>query len=368
MSIKPGATIRSWQSTDSMMPGTPPGLRSNQICAMAPDSSRTAPSTMQSGNASRQFRSRRAGADVMETRAQRPEIRREWQGNVSRGLESYIDGGRAEPMMRRFMVRLVALLSLLFVLLASLARAAAPARMNVLLIISDDLNVFLGCYGDTLAKTPNIDRLAARGTRFDRAYCSFPHCVPSRNSFLTGLNPNSTGIMMSGALMFRQTIPSQVSLPQAFRLAGYFAARIGKMYHYNVPTSIGTAGHDDPASWELESNPAGVDRLVEEPSIHTLTPGQFAGTLSWYASPRPDDEHTDAMLAADAEWVLERRARESSRPFFLGVGFFRPHTPFVAPRKYYDLYPLDRMPVVAGVAEDQKDLPRAALGSHHTEE
>jgi iduronate 2-sulfatase len=154
------------------------------------------------------------------------------------------------------------------------ASAAEQPRPNVLFLVSDDLNNMLGCYGDPRAKTPHIDRLAERGVRFDRAYCSFPLCGPSRNSFLTGLYPNSTGIVQN-AQIFRQTIPSQVSLPQAFRLSGYLATRIGKLYHYGVPRSIGTNGHDDPGSWEIEMNPAGVDRLEEEPNIFTLTPGQF---------------------------------------------------------------------------------------------
>ena len=202
-----------------------------------------------------------------------------------------------------------------------LAAAAPPERPNVLFIVSDDLNNMLGSYGDGLARTPHLDRLAARGVRFDRAYCSFPLCGPSRNSFLTGLYPNATGILQN-AQIFRQAIPNQVSLPQAFRQAGYFAARIGKLYHYNVPRSVGTNGHDDPASWELELNPAGVDRLEEEPEIFTLSPGKFGGTLSWYASPKADAFHTDGMMAADAEWVLERCARDRTRPFFLPVGFF----------------------------------------------
>ena len=160
--------------------------------------------------------------------------------------------------------------------------ARAAQKPNVLFLISDDLNNMLGCYGDPLAKTPNIDKLAARGVRFDRAYCAFPLCGPSRNSLLTGLYPNSTGILANQQI-FRQTIPSQPSLPQVFRNAGYFAGRIGKLFHYNVPKSIGTNGHDDPGSWELELNPAGVDRLEEEDRIFTLLPGQFGGTLSWYA-------------------------------------------------------------------------------------
>jgi len=241
-------------------------------------------------------------------------------------------------------------------------------RPNVLFIISDDLNNFLGCYGDPRAKTPNIDRLAARGVLFDRAYCSYPLCGPSRNSLLTGLYPNSTGIHANQQI-FRQTIPAQHSMPQAFRLAGYFAGRIGKLYHYNVPRSVGTNGHDDPGSWELELNPAGVDRLEEEPDIFTLTPGQFGGTLSWYASPKSDEHHTDGMMAADARWVLERCAARKDRPFFLAVGFFRPHTPYVAPKvPYFDYYPEEEMPVVRGITEDQADIPAPGLGSYKKEQ
>lgn len=268
------------------------------------------------------------------------------------------------------MKRLV-IVRILFALTAILALAslsqAAENRANVLFLISDDLNNMLGCYGDPLVKTPNIDRLAARGVRFDRAYCSFPLCGPSRNSMLTGLYPNSTGIL-ANQQVFRQTIPSQVSLPQAFRQAGYFAARIGKLFHYNVPKSIGTNGHDDPGSWELELNPAGVDRLEEEPQIFTLLPGQYGGTLSWYASPKSDAHHTDALEADDAEWVLERCAKRKDRPFFLAVGFFRPHTPYVSPQRYFDLYSEKEMPVVQGVKEDQADIPVAGLGSHKVEQ
>ena len=237
---------------------------------------------------------------------------------------------------------------------------------NVLFLISDDLNCFLGCYGDPRALTPNIDRLAERGVRFDRAYCTYPLCGPSRNSMLTGLYPNSTGILANSQI-FRQTIPLHISLPQAFRREGWFAARIGKLYHYNVPNSIGTDGHDDPASWELELNPAGVDRLEEHPFIYSLTPGHFGGTLSWYASPKGDLEHTDGLLATDAGWVLRRCADRGER-FFLAVGFFRPHTPYVAPRPYFNQYPREGMPLVRDVEADQADLPRAALMSYKKEQ
>ena len=249
---------------------------------------------------------------------------------------------------------------------SSLFAEAAPAKRNVLFLIADDLNNALGCYGHPLVKTPNIDRLAARGVRFDRAYCQFPLCGPSRNSMLTGRYPNQTGIL-ANAQIFRQTIPSAISLPQAFRLEGWFAGRIGKLYHFNVPNSIGTDGHDDPGSWELELNPAGCDRLEEMPNIFSLVPNQFGGTLSWYASPNPDERHTDGLQAAEAAWVLERCARQQDRPFFLAVGFFRPHTPYVSPQGYFDRYPPQAMPVVTGVEEDQKDIPAPGLASHKKE-
>lgn len=262
------------------------------------------------------------------------------------------------------MYRALFILALLF--LTSLASAAE--KPNVLFLISDDLNNYLGCYGDPRAKTPNIDALAARGVKFERAYCTFPLCGPSRNSMLTGLYPNSTGIL-TNAQIFRQTIPEHHSLSQSFRHAGYLAARIGKLYHYNVPKSVGTDGHDDPASWEIEMNPAGVDRLEEEKDIFTLTPGQFGGTLSWYASPKSDEHHTDAMLAKDAEWVLERCAKEKDRPFFLAVGFFRPHTPYVAPKDpYFGWYPEKEMPLFPAIDKNPADVPAAALGSYKKEQ
>jgi choline-sulfatase len=259
-------------------------------------------------------------------------------------------------------------LAVLLALLPALptAQAADPRPKNVLFIVSDDLNNRLGCYGDPLVQTPNLDRLAARGTVFEKAYCTFPLCGPSRNSFLTGLYPNSTGIFLNGQV-FRQTVPRQVSMPQWFRQKGYLSVRIGKMYHYNVPNSIGTDGHDDPASWEIQMNPAGVDRTVEEPDIFSLIPGSFGGTLSWYASPREDRLHTDGMNAADANWVLERCAKDRTRPFFLALGFFRPHTPYVSPKPYFEKYPEEKMPLVSGVDEDRKDIPLAALGSHKKE-
>lgn len=261
--------------------------------------------------------------------------------------------------------RFLSLVLLIGLLIPGICNGAERPR-NVLFIISDDLNNLLGCYGDPLARTPNIDRLASRGVRFDRAYCAFPLCGPSRNSMLTGLYPNSTGIF-ANAQIFRQTIPSHHSLPQAFRLAGYHATRIGKLYHYGVPRSIGTNGHDDPGSWEIEINPAGVDRLVELEVASTLRKGEFGGTPSWYASPKEDRFHTDGMQAAEAEWMLERYAKNPDQPFFLAVGFFRPHTPYIAPKSYFEFFPREQLPIIKlqDYLQDQKDIPIPGLGSYH---
>lgn len=246
-------------------------------------------------------------------------------------------------------------------------RAKSASRPNILFIMSDDLANRLGTYGDEIAQTPNLDALAARGTRFDRAYCTFPLCGPSRNSMLTGLYPNSDGILGNGQI-FRQTLPKHLSLPQAFRLDGYFTARVGKLYHYNVPNSVGTDGHDDPASWEVECNPAGVDRLQEHPLIHSLVPNQFGGTLSWLASDADESQHTDSLLADDAVWILERMAKDRSRPFFLSVGLFRPHTPYVAPKAYFDRYSREQMPLTKDIENDRLDIPAPGLASKKNEQ
>jgi uncharacterized sulfatase len=210
----------------------------------------------------------------------------------------------------------------------------------VLLIMADDLNNDLGTYGHPLVKTPNLDRLAARGVRFDRAYNQFPLCSPSRVSLLTGLRPDTTGVH-DLQTDFRKLLPNVVTLPQMFRRDGYVAARVGKIYHYGNPGQIGTSGLDDPASWDTVVNPRGIDK-DEEALLTNFTPTRGLGSaLAYYASPAPDEAHTDGKVAADTIALLEKY---KDRPFFIGAGFYRPHCPFIAPRKYFDLYPLDTIP------------------------
>jgi iduronate 2-sulfatase len=141
--------------------------------------------------------------------------------------------------------------------------ASADDKTNVLFLICDDLNTDLGCYGHPQVKTPNIDRLAAQGTRFEHAYCQFPLCGPSRASFMAGLYPDQT-LIHRNAIYLREHLPQVKTMSQMFRDAGYFATRIGKIYHYNVPKNIGTSGHDDPFSWNFTINPRGRD--VEDES------------------------------------------------------------------------------------------------------
>jgi len=220
--------------------------------------------------------------------------------------------------------------------------AQADEKPNVLFLICDDLNTDIGCYGHPQVRTPNIDRLAEQGTRFERAYCQYPLCGPSRASFMAGMYPDQT-LIHRNAIYLREHLPNVKTMSQMFRDAGHFATRIGKMYHYNVPRNIGTSGHDDPFSWNYTINPRGRD-VEDEPLIFSLQPGAFGGTLSWLAADGTDEEQTDGIIADEAVGQLQRYADEE-RSFFLAVGLFRPHTPFVAPKKYFDMYPLDTIVV-----------------------
>ena len=215
------------------------------------------------------------------------------------------------------------------------AAESAKQRPNVLFIIADDLNCYLGAYDDPVAVTPNLDRLAASSLRFNGAYCNLPLCGPSRASFMTGLYPEQNGVVPLRAL-FRDTVPNARTMSQHFMQQGYRSVRVGKIYHYDNPNAIGTNGHDDPLSWDERYNPIGRDK-EEENKIFSLTPGQFGGTLSWLAADGRDEEQTDGLVATQAIDLLQRFAT-TPEPFFLAIGFYKPHTPFVAPLRYFDLY------------------------------
>ncbi len=245
---------------------------------------------------------------------------------------------------------------------AFVVSSAAQPKFNVLHIVSDDFNCSLGCYGHAQVKSPHIDRLAATGVHFEKAYCQYPLCNPSRASFMTGMRPGSTKVY-ENSTHFRKALPDVVTIPQTFSNEGIFAARVGKLFHYGVPTQIGTSGFDDPPSWQQVINPIGHDKQVED-QIHTLKPGQFGGTLSWFSDPS-EEPQTDAVGAAEAIKLIEAK---KDTPFYIAVGFFRPHTPYVAPAKYFEGYPIDRIQLATGPMKDAPGIPAAAYGSYKKEQ
>jgi uncharacterized sulfatase len=233
-----------------------------------------------------------------------------------------------------------------------------PARrINVLFIASDDLNNTLGGYGHTLIKSPNLDRLMRRGMRFDRAYTQYPLCSPSRSSLMTGRRPDATGVY-DLTTHFRAKLPGVVTLPQMFRNHGYFAARVGKIYHYGVPGDIGKSGLDDPPSWDKFINPRGRDK-DEEALVRNLTPSRPLGSaLALLKAEGTDEEQTDGKVATETIKLLEENR---DKPFFIAAGFYRPHCPYVAPKKYFDLYPLDKIVLPQEPPEHLKNVPEAAF-------
>jgi uncharacterized sulfatase len=256
----------------------------------------------------------------------------------------------------------VSLISSLFFCAALLVPVgAAEKKLNVLFIAVDDMNNDLGCYGQALAHSPNLDRLASQGVRFDRAYCQFPLCSPSRSSIMTGLRPDTTRVF-NLQYHFRTGLPNVVTLSQAFMNAGYWAGRVGKIYHYGNPGDIGTSGLDDPPSWMEVVNPAGRDKTTLEPEIINYTPKRGLGAAMSFLSDKAgqDEEHTDGKVATEAIRLLEAK---KDAPFFLAVGFYKPHTPYVAPQKYFDLHPLEQITLPAVAPGFEKLVPAAALAS-----
>ncbi|MEX0321611.1 MAG: sulfatase [Puniceicoccaceae bacterium] len=255
--------------------------------------------------------------------------------------------------------RLQALFIVLFacICINCIAANKDQAKPNVLFIAADDLNCALGCYGDIIAKTPNLDRLAETGVCFERAYNQLPLCNPTRASIMTGLRPDTIKVYDLDR-HFRDEIPEAVTLPQAFQKVGYFAARVGKIYHYNVPAAIGTDGFDDPQSWNLTVNPKGRDKTDEAMVVNAEPHRKISAALSWLEADGTDEEQTDGMITTEAIRLMKEKGSE---PFFLAVGFFRPHTPYVAPKKYFDMYPIESLRLPYAPENDRDDIPTAAF-------
>src|SRR5688572_29451060 len=173
---------------------------------------------------------------------------------------------------------------------------------------------------------------------------------------MTGLRPDRTKVA-DLQYHFRTGLPDVVTLSQLFKNNGWFAARVGKIYHYGNPGQIGTPGLDDPASWNHTVNPRGIDK-DEEPKLTNFTPKRGIGsTLAYYESPAPDEAHTDGKVASETIALLEQH---KDRPFFLAAGFYRPHCPFIAPKKYFDMYPLASIRAPEEARPPESEVPAPA--------
>ena len=233
---------------------------------------------------------------------------------------------------------------------------AQDAKPNVLLILVDDLKPAMGCYGDPIAKTPNLDRLTARGMRFDSAYCNQAVCAPSRFTLMLGSHSTSTGLYGLGSQL-RELLPNAVTMPQYFAKHGYRTESLGKVFH------IGHGNNGDPASFSVPHfadkvieylDPASTDggKLTREVALFT---NQKLGQIkslprgAAFESPDVDDgDYADGRVAAETMKRLkaakERREADGT-PFFITAGFVRPHMPFSAPKKYWDLFDPATLPM-----------------------
>ena len=234
-------------------------------------------------------------------------------------------------------------------------------KPNILFIAVDDLRTSLGCYGDEVAVTPNIDRLAAGGTQFNRAYCQVAVCNPSRASLMTGLRPDTLGVWTL-PIHFREAKPDAVTLPQWLRRSGYTAVSHGKIYHNPTP---------DPQSWSEPirglpkmpfAYPDGTRELIKA-KMKELPKGDWReNNLRPPATAAPDLPDNKLRDGAQTDMCIEdlRRLGKKDEPFFLAMGYIRPHLAFVAPRKYWDMYDAEMLPVLTGQSMPE-GAPRFSL-------
>lgn len=239
---------------------------------------------------------------------------------------------------------------------------SASANTNVLFIVVDDLNTELGCYGNRVVQSPNIDRLAARGVRLDRAYCQYALCAPSRASFLSGRRPETTGIY-AAKLAPRKAMPDAIMLPQLFRENGYFCLGAGKVYH--------SPGHSDPQSWDVYQD--GDSEDAQEKAALTARYGGEDRVPRWYVLDDDGSKTRDGLNVRTIAHQLADHAK-SGKPFFLAIGFHKPHLPWTAPKRFFDLYPpgmplpkslpMNKVPDIALQTELSKsDQPESRAGA-----
>lgn len=250
--------------------------------------------------------------------------------------------------------KILVVLTQAFVVAIGVVALAAPVdnRLSVLFIAVDDLKPALGCYGDSAARSPNIDRLAAEGVRFTSAYVQQSVCAASRSSMLTGLRPDTTGVTY-GDVHFRDHVPDAVTLPEHFKRQGYFTQSVGKIFHGKL---------DDPRAWSAPSfSPTGLPGWGPEGKRIFAERQQSPAALAIPAKKRADRFKGPAWEAADADdsdlpdsQIADRAIAAlneiGDRPFFLAVGFYKPHLPFVAPKRYWDLHDPQSLPIASNPA------------------
>lgn len=222
--------------------------------------------------------------------------------------------------------------------------ANADEPPNILFIGVDDLRPELKCYGASQMQTPNIDRLSAQGVRFDRAYCQQAVCLPSRISLLTGLRPDSTGVH-DLQTHFRDTIPDVVTLPQILGNAGYHTIGMGKVYHDEQPAEwnewIDVKAVSNPQTYHLETTVADLKKREVEANSKKLkgkAKRQFLKGPSVESAARPDTDYEDGAMTQIAIEKLKSVKATNGKPFFMTIGYRKPHLPLVAPKKYWELY------------------------------
>ena len=247
--------------------------------------------------------------------------------------------------------------ALLFTLLALFCGTCTAAmRPNLLFIMADDLRDTLGCYGHPLARTPHLDRLAARGTRFDRAYAQYPVCNPSRTSLLLGQRCEQTGIVGNQQL-FRDTMPDIATFPQLLRQHGWASRSFGKILHAaNTGEAVRPVWLDAGKSWDhAEILPAASPHRRGE--FRNLTGGKL-GWCEVGIVDGPDDDQPDTRTATAAIRAMEELGA-AGKPWLVAAGFHRPHDPFHAPRKFFELYPKDSLPLYRAPAGQSGNVPLA---------
>lgn len=202
---------------------------------------------------------------------------------------------------------------------------------NALFIIVEDLKNVMGCYGNPIVQTPNLDRPAQMGVIFDRAYCQYPVCNPSRSSFLTGLRPDTTRIL-ENVTSWTRNVKNHTTLPKLFRDNAYYTVSMGKVFHGKKNE------HDDIQAWD-ENLDFGGTKLGKQGESRNMTNGSVKW-CSWLAAEGTDDDQPDGQLTAKAVEILKK---PRNTPFFIILGFHKPHDPFNAPKKYFDMYPLEKL-------------------------